>query len=204
MNFTAWLPLAGVCLLGAMSPGPSLAMIIRQTLGGSRQQGVCAAAAHGVGVGLFALAAVQGLALVLTAEPWLFRAITWAGAAFLCWLGWQSLRAGGDGPALADPAQARSSLWRSTREGLVVALSNPHLAVFFLALFSQFVVPGMSWAHKAGMVLLAGVLDMAWYSLVALLLSHPRVLTLLRCRMGWVNRATGVVLLLMSVRVLTL
>ena len=154
-------------------------------------------------MGLYALATVQGLALVLTAEPILFRALTWVGAAYLFWLGVQSLRAGASSVELADTA-GKAPIWHSAREGLIVSLSNPHLAVFFLALFSQFVGPGMSWGHKLIMVLTAGVLDMGWYTLVAFGLSHPAVLSVLRQRMGWVNRATGVVMLLLSVRVLTL
>jgi threonine/homoserine/homoserine lactone efflux protein len=98
----------------------------------------------------------------------------------------------------------RCRAWRSAREGLFVALSNPHLAVFFLALFSQFVVPGMHWIYKLEMVTTAGVLDMAWYVLVAILLSQPAVLKTLKLRMGWVNRVSGVVMLLLGVRVLTL
>jgi threonine/homoserine/homoserine lactone efflux protein len=203
MLLTAWLPLAGICLLGAMSPGPSLALIVRQTLGNGRAQGVTAALAHGLGVGLYALATIQGLALVLSAEPWLFHAVTWGGAAYLFWLGLQSLRAGNSSFELADQ-RPQVPLWHAAREGLMVSLSNPHLAVFFLALFSQFVVPGMHWGHKLIMVFTAGLLDMLWYTLVAFGLSHPAVLSGLRQRMGWVNRATGVVMLLLSVRVVLL
>lgn len=203
MHLTVWLALAGVCLLGAMSPGPSLALIVRQTLGNSRSHGIAASVAHGCGVALYALATVQGLALVLTAVPWLFHMVSWGGAAYLFWLGLQSLRAGSGPVALAEGAPARP-VWHSVREGLVVSLSNPHLMVFFLALFSQFVTPGMPWGSKLIMVLTAGLLDMAWYALVAVGLSHPLVLSLLRLRMGWVNRATGIIMLLLSVRVLTL
>lgn len=203
MSYTTWLALASICLLGAMSPGPSLALIVRHSLGGGRRHGVAAALTHGCGVGLYALATVQGLALVLTAEPWLFRAVTWCGAAYLFWLGIQSLRAPA-GSVVLEGARETRSVWRAAREGVVVAGSNPHLAVFFLALFSQFVHPGMSWLIKAEMVLTAALLDMGWYALVAFMLSHVAVLGVLRQRMGWVNRGCGVVMLLLGVRVLTL
>ena len=56
-------------MIGAMSPGPSLAVIIRNTLAGGRLQGVMAGIGHGIGVGFYALAAVTGLALLIIAEP---------------------------------------------------------------------------------------------------------------------------------------
>jgi threonine/homoserine/homoserine lactone efflux protein len=203
MQITTWLALAALCLLGAMTPGPSLALVLRQTLGNGRAHGVTTALAHGAGVGLYALATVQGLALVLSSEPWLFRLLTWGGAGYLFWLGLQSLRASCG--ALDLPAGARAEpLWRSARVGLIVALSNPHLAVFFLALFSQFVSPGMSLSCKLEMVLTAGLLDMGWYALVALALSHPALLPAMRRRMAAVQRLSGVAMLLLGLRVLTL
>jgi threonine/homoserine/homoserine lactone efflux protein len=203
MSLTTWLALLGICLLGAMSPGPSLALVVRHTLGNGRVHGVAAAFGHGCGVGLYALATVQGLALVLTAQPWLFHLVTWCGAAYLFWLGVKSLRAGGGSVELSAGARSLHAK-NAVREGLIVAASNPKLAVFFLALFSQFVSPGMIWLTKVQMVLTAALLDMGWYTLVACMLSHPPVLLALRRRMGWVNRTCGVLLLLLGVRVLTL
>ena len=53
MPFTLWLSLAAVCAMGAMSPGPSLAMVLRHTLGGGRAPGVIAGVSHALGVGFY-------------------------------------------------------------------------------------------------------------------------------------------------------
>ena len=66
MQFSAWLPLAAICLLGAMSPGPSLAMVIRHTLSGQRLGGLAAAWSHATGIAIYASITVMGLALLLT------------------------------------------------------------------------------------------------------------------------------------------
>ncbi|MFB9159698.1 LysE family translocator, partial [Chromobacterium violaceum] len=102
MTWTIWLQFAGVCMLGAMSPGPSLAMVLQQTARGGRGGGLAAAMGHALGVGLYALAAAQGLAMVMAAHPLLFKIISSLGAAYLVWLGVQGLR------AASRPARAAS------------------------------------------------------------------------------------------------
>ena len=74
-----------------MSPGPSLAVVLRHTLSGGRLNGCLAALAHGAGIGLYALLSISGLAVLITASPGLFRAFQWAGAAYLAWMGLRGL-----------------------------------------------------------------------------------------------------------------
>lgn len=205
MSWTTWLQLAGICLLGAMAPGPSLTMVLQQTVNGGRLQGMVATLAHSMGVGLYAFAAAQGLALVLTTQPWLFRLLSWAGAAYLFWLGWQSLRSAGSLPQAssdADSAPGARSLLGAARVGLLVSLSNPHLAVFFIALLSQFISPHMPWSSQLLLVATAVSLDVGWYGLLVLLISQPWVLQTLRSKARWIDRCGGVLLMLLGLRTL--
>ncbi len=66
MDLTTWLAVVTICTLGAMSPGPSLAVVLRHTIQHGRASGSVAALAHGLGIGLYALACISGLAFVLT------------------------------------------------------------------------------------------------------------------------------------------
>ncbi|MDR9440645.1 MAG: LysE family transporter [Halomonas sp.] len=199
MPFSLWLSLAAVCAMGAMSPGPSLALVLRHTLGGGRLPGVAAALAHALGVGFYALLTVWGLGALIVRFPLLFQAITWGGAAYLAWLGIKALRAGRAGAL--DAAAMATSRRQAAREGVLVALGNPKLILFFIALLSQFVTPEMSLAAKALVVLTAMVIDGGWYVLVAVGLSHSRVLPWLQARAHWLNRITGVLLLALALRV---
>ena len=199
MPLSLWFSLAAVCAMGAMSPGPSLALVLRHTLGGGRLPGVAAALAHALGVGFYALLTVWGLGALIVRFPLLFQAITWGGAAYLAWLGIKALRAGRAG-ALDAEAMATSRR-QAAREGMLVALGNPKLILFFIALLSQFVTPDMSLAAKAVVVLTAMIIDGGWYVLVAVGLSHSRVLPWLQARAHWLNRITGVLLLALALRV---
>ncbi|TDO02498.1 MULTISPECIES: LysE family translocator [Halomonas] len=199
MPLSLWLSLAAVCAMGAMSPGPSLALVLRHTLGGGRLPGVTAALAHALGVGFHALLTVWGLGALIVRFPLLFQAITWGGAAYLAWLGIKALRAGR--ASALDTVAASTSRRQAAREGVLVALSNPKLILFFIALLSQFVTPEMSLAAKTLVVLTAMVIDGGWYVLVAVGLSHSRVLPWLQARAHWLNRITGVLLLSLALRV---
>lgn len=199
MPLTHWLSLAAVCALGAMSPGPSLAMVLRHTLGGGRALGVIAGLSHALGVGFYALLTVWGLGTVIAHQPWLFTLITWGGAGYLAWLGIRAWRAGRGGTLEARAATTRHAL--AARDGVLVALANPKLILFFVALLSQFVNAEMGWTARLLIVATATLIDGAWYVLVAVVLSHSRVLPWLQARAHWINRMTGALLIALALRV---
>ncbi len=199
MSILEWLSLASVCLLGAMSPGPSLAVVVRHTLASGTPAGLKASLAHGIGVAVYAVAVVSGLGLLITTSPLLYQGLQWAGAAFLAYLGIQSLRS----PAqLATEEQAQGDSGNPVVHGFSVALFNPKIAVFFLALFSQFLDPQAGLGQRAGMVLLIGTTDASWYCLVAALMGNPRVLPRLQAARRTIDRVFGVILILLALRIL--
>ncbi len=201
MELTVWLSVATICVLGAMSPGPSLAVVVRNTVNGSAAQGVATAIGHGVGVGIYALLTAAGLAVVIARSPALYDVIRYAGAAFLVWLGVKALLRPASGALGAGAPAAPRTDARGAWEGFLIAFLNPKIAVFFLALFSQFVNPEAGWQEKAILAATAAGIDAAWYSLVALGLSRSNVFEWLRARATLLDRVTGVVLVAVAVRV---
>ncbi len=198
MNWLDWLSLASVCLLGAMSPGPSLAVVVRHTLSGGSSAGIQASLAHGAGVALYAAVVVSGLGLLITASPLLFQSLQWAGAGFLAYLGVQSLRSSAEGAASGHGEQGSGN---PLVHGFSIALFNPKIAVFFLALFSQFLDPAASLAERTGMAALMGSIDAAWYCLMACLVGHPRWLPRLQTARLTIDRVFGVILILLALRI---
>ena|SRR5690625_961056 len=128
MPLSLWMSLFAVCVMGAISPGPSLALVLRHTLGGGRVPGIVAALAHSLGVGFYALLTVLGLGALMARFPMLFQAVTWAGAAYLAWLGIKALRAGG--ATVLEAASAATTRRQAAREAILVALGNPKLILF--------------------------------------------------------------------------
>ncbi|MEC4725013.1 LysE family translocator [Shewanella sp. D64] len=201
MSFTAWLGLLAICCLGAMSPGPSLAMVVRHTLGGGRGKGIICAWAHSIGIGIYALVTLLGLAVVLKKAPMVFNGIAIIGALYLAWMGVQALRSkGGMSDKLA--AGESTSGFIAARDGIAISLFNPKIMLFFLALFSQFVMVADNLVGQSLIVLTPLVVDGLWYTLIALVLSHPSVLPKLRAKAALIDKLSGVVLILLAIRVL--
>ncbi|ART80602.1 LysE family translocator [Oceanisphaera avium] len=200
MEFSSWLALVAICVVGAISPGPSLAVVMRNTLAGGRAYGVRTAIGHGSGVGLYALLTALGLALVIANNPVVFNGIRYGGAAFLAWLGIKALLAK---PKAIEQSKTQQMVkHRGAFEGFMVAFLNPQLAIFFVALFSQFVNANTSWQQSLVMMVTAGGIDGAWYVLVALVLSRGPVLAWLNAKSLWLDRLSAVVLLALAFTVM--
>lgn len=201
MELTSWLALAAICVMGAISPGSSLALIIRNTVQGGQGHGVATALGHGLGVGIYALITALGLAILITQTPLLFDLIRYGGAAFLAWLGIKALLArpaGGEaGKEEGHPPRGRQGAF----EGFMVAFLNPQLAIFFIALFSQFVHADTGWREGGIMMLTAGGIDALWYVLVALVLSRGPVLAWLKAKSTVIDKVSGLVLLGLALKV---
>lgn len=201
MTLTEWAPLALVCLLGAMSPGPSLALVVRHAATKGAVAGVFCAVTHGAGIFLWASATVTGLGAVVVSQPTWFGAIRAVGALFLLYLGLSALlgrpNEAGAAENLAQPEYARVG-W----EGFLIALSNPKIAVFFVALFSQFIEPEASIFQQFFIAATAAVIDAAWYGLVAISISRAALMGQIRSRATLLNRCFGAILIGLSLTML--
>ena len=131
-----------------LSPGPDIAFILGQTVRGGRRSGF--AACLGIWTGAFAhvLMAAAGLSAILATSAVAFSVVKWAGAAYLIYLGLKALRSGG-GSFISDGVNTSPTFLPIFKQGVLVAILNPKVAVFFLAFLPQFVVVGAGpvWAQ---------------------------------------------------------
>lgn len=196
-----WLLLASVCALGAMAPGISLAVITRHTLHGGARAGALAGFTHALGIGIWATATVTGMAVLFHRYPSLEQGFSLAGALFLLWMAWKSWQAGQQPPPPANTDKTFNVLHGAARDGFLVAFLNPKVALFFLALFSQFLQADMAQAARIQMVLTSMFIDGGWYMLVAILLGRSRFLPWLREHHHWVEKGTAILLVVIAASV---
>ena len=192
MDF-AWeaiLAASAVFFLGAISPGPSLLMVIRNTIVGGRRRGVMCAVGHGIGFGLYAGVAIFGLIVLLEEAPGVFLGLQWIGIALLVWYGWL-MWAHGDEEAPEEMVEKEA---RGFLEGFSIAFFNPKIALFLVAVLAQVLESGMSLETKLVIGFIGMAIDMAWYVLVAVFLTGTPLLDWLRSNGSIVNRLTAVVL----------
>lgn len=194
MDFTALLGVSFVCAMGAMSPGPSLAVVLRNTISGGRTQGVMTGLGHGIGFGIYAMLAVTGLSAILIADESKFELLQWSGAIVLLWLSYNMLT--------YQPSDNKEEHENSGRrgfvEGFMIAFLNPKILVFLVAVFSQFLDPQMTDMDRFLMALIAGLIDTVWYVLVAVFLSGTVIIDKLRANSTLIDRMIGSVLLVLA------
>jgi threonine/homoserine/homoserine lactone efflux protein len=186
MTLISWLTLVGVCAVGAMSPGPSLAVILQNRVQRGLNDALAASWAHAAGIFFWALAASSGLGMVFRHIPALKSTLTLAGAAFLIYLAIRSWRVPGKDDG--DQVTRLPAAWLT---GLSISLLNPKVFIFFTALFSQLIPEEAGLFTLALMAAVAGLVDGIWYSTVSLLLGYVRLEKSL-CRHGMLlNRAAA-------------
>jgi threonine/homoserine/homoserine lactone efflux protein len=127
-------------VLLALTPGPNMLYLLSRTLVQGRRAGLVSWGGTSVGLSFHMLAAALGLSAVLVTVPIAYDAIRLAGAAYLLWLAWMTIRgaAGGAFAPAALPAVPDRVLFR---QGLASSVLNPKVALFYLALFPQFIDP---------------------------------------------------------------
>ncbi|MDO6720104.1 LysE family translocator [Psychrosphaera sp. 1_MG-2023] len=162
MTFIEWLPLAFVCLLGAATPGPSLAIILNQTFSQGANAGRLASISHAIAVGIYAVGAILGLSSLFQAVPMLANILITLGALYLIYLGVMLIRSTNK----PEPVINNHSVMANdgVKQAFIIAFLNPKLAVFFFALFSQF-IPTSGTSITTATILVGTVLfiDMLWY-----------------------------------------
>ena len=194
MELTTWLSIGAICLTGAMSPGPSLAVVVKNTISGGRAQGMLTGLGHGLGVGIYAFCAVIGVAAVLETWSGASRAIEMLGGGYLLWMGLMVLKASDQHTDEQHPVSTQVGF----REGFAIAFLNPKIAVFFLALLGPFVPVDASTLSRAGVAGLAMFIDAFWYIFVALALATTGAADWLRRHGLWVDRVLGVLLIVVG------
>lgn len=119
-----------------MSPGPDTMLILRYTLTSGHRVGLATVAGVQFGLLVHTAAAALGLSLLIASSPPLFRGVAIAGAAYLGWLGLQSLRAAT--PAIGDAGRPIGA-GTAARDAMITNILNPKVIMLFLALMPQFV-----------------------------------------------------------------
>jgi threonine/homoserine/homoserine lactone efflux protein len=172
----------GISVLVIATPGPDTAVTIRNTLLGGRAGGIATAIGVATGQAIWALATSAGIVALLVASEPLFLAVKYAGAAYLMWLGVQSLRAAfrpTNHVAAQMPAARPLAPRAAFGQGVVSDLGNPKMAAFFTSLLPQFAPPGdTSFAGLAALGLLFSLMTLLW--LVGYVLAIARVGNVLR------------------------
>ena len=195
MDIEAWLALATAHVLGAVSPGPSLAVVLRNTLSGGARQGIMTGVGHGIGFGLYALIVATSLAAALTISGAVDDALRWGGTAILIYLGFKFIRHSLSGPYEFSAADGHGdSSHTGFVQGFLVAILNPKILAWMLAIYAPFIHADLAARTIAAMVLMGALIDGLWYVAVAAVLSSSGWITKLRAVAHRIDAAMGILM----------
>lgn len=190
-----------VQLLAVMSPGPSFLITARTAVARSRSDGIKVALGLGAGAGLWAIATLFGLNLLFQRVPVLYQVMQVAGGVFLLWIAYKIVRHAAV-PIRLDAVDGEGRLDHPFIKGFLTQISNPKVVVFFGSVFIAMLPRDIPLWMMLTLVLIVSFNDFWWYSAVALFFGSGPVRTFYLRAKKWIDRATGLFLGSLGLRLL--
>ena len=193
-----WVQFATICIVGAMSPGPSMALIIRNSIKYGRVSGILSSVGHAIGIGIYAGVSVVGLQIILINNIFLFNTIQFCGSVFLLVLGILFLRDAGQKLSIKDEQKSVNSFI----QGFAISILNPKILIWFAAIFSQFIEISSTNFVKLTMVLIASSIDGLWYIILTIIVTGFGLKQFLENNTKIIQNISGFVLIFISIIIL--
>ena len=193
-----WVQFATICIVGAMSPGPSMALIIRNSIKYGRASGILCSIGHAIGIGIYAGISVAGLQIILINNIFLFNTIQFCGSVFLLVLGILFLRDTGQKLSIQDKQKSVNSFM----QGFAISILNPKILIWFAAIFSQFIEISSTNFIKLTMVLIASSIDGLWYIILTIIVTGFGLKQFLENNTKIIQNISGTVLIFISIIIL--
>ena len=193
-----WIQFAAICIVGAMSPGPSLALIIRNSIKYGRVSGLLSSIGHAIGIGIYAAISVVGLQLILINNIFVFNTIQFCGSVFLLILGILFLKNSEEKLSIDDEQNKLNSF----AQGFAISILNPKILIWFAAIFSQFIDVSSTSLTKFIMVFIASSIDGVWYVIVTITVTGFGLKHFLESNTKTIQNISGITLIFISLIIL--
>ena len=193
-----------VHLLAAASPGPDFALVTRQSLQSGRKAGILASLGIAMGLAIHIIYSAAGLAAVIAHSSEWMTIIKLAGGSFLVLLGIKGLRSGPGSSWQPDgtPRPLTTSPRRIVATGFLCNALNPKAPIYFLSLFTVVLSPDLPLMTLTIYGAWIMLLQMFWFTLVAVFFTHAPIRDRIRKAGHWIDRVFGAAMLYLGIRVL--
>ena len=177
-----------VCLLGAMSPGPSMAVVIHNAIFKGRYNGILTSIGHGLGIAIYATFAVLGLGLIIETNIIIFNSLKILSIVFLIFIGMKSIL---NKEKLNLEKKDVKEKTISFLQGFSISILNPKILVWFIAIYSQFMSVNNGLIFNIYLVLIAGIVDAFWYIFLTLAVTTASALTFFQTKILLIKKIQG-------------
>ena len=177
-----------VCLLGAMSPGPSMAVVINNAIFKGRYNGILTSIGHGIGIAIYATFAVLGLGLIIETNLFIFNGLKILSIIFLIFIGIKSIL---NKEKLSLEKKDIKENTISFLQGFSISIFNPKILVWFIAIYSQFMSTDNELIFNIYLVSIAGIVDACWYIILTLAVTSTSALGFFQTKLILIQRVQG-------------
>ena len=196
MTLILFLQIAFVCLLGAMSPGPSMMVVINNGIFKNKFNGILTAFGHGFGIGIYALFAVIGIGIVIETNIIVFNTLKTLSVIFLFYLGIQNILKRSQIKLKKNNIKFGV---QSFIQGFSISILNPKILIWFIAIYSQFMSLKNDIYFNLSLVLIASIVDALWYLLLVNIVTSKGILELLKNKSYLIQRIVGCLFIVISI-----
>ena len=203
MTLTAFLAVAFLHLMVAISPGPAVLMSARTGVIEGLRTGFFLACGIGIGGVVWAMAALFGLNLVFQAAPALLYALKIVGGLYLIYMAWGMWKSADQPLDMSETTRPPRTAWSAFRLGLITQLANPKPAVLFSAIFVGTVPPHTpAWVYAA-LLTVVFLNETIWNTVVARIFSFDRSKAAYISLKSIIDRSFGGLLALLGLKIAT-
>ncbi|WP_445375721.1 LysE family transporter [Photorhabdus tasmaniensis] len=191
-----------ISTLGMLSPGPDFFLVVKNAIRYQRPAAMMTVMGLIAAIACHMVYCVAGLAILITATPWLFNLMKYAGAAYLIWIGINSLLSrGGNTVTLDDQTRQIVTFKKAFMQGFLCNLLNPKATLFFLAIFTQVLNVNSGVDEKLWYAFIIWSLSAIYWPLLVILIQSAPVRRGLVKSQKIIDKLLGVVLIGLGVKV---
>ena len=195
MTLTTFFQVFTICLLGAISPGPSTAVVISNAIFKGRYNGILTSLGHGAGIAIYATFAVLSLGFIIKTNFIIFQSLKILSIIFLIFIG-VNLILNKEKINLAKENTKEKVF--SFFQGLSISILNPKIFIWFIAFFSQFMSDNNNYLYNFILISTAGIVDACWYILLTILTTSSILRLFFEKKSVQIRKIIGVVYLIIS------
>lgn len=224
MDLSLLLTLGVIHTVALISPGPDFAIMVKIATQQRRHTALAAAAGISVAILAHTILSLTGVSLVIKSSHILYLVVQIAGASYLAWMGFSALRSGmamWRKPLASVDDETNDNVQETSADsvskirvipmpqrqgfltGLYTNLLNPKALVFFLTLFSALITPDVTASTKLASAVLLFVLSLAWFGLLAVMLSKAQVQLKLQRLTPIIDVVIGVIFMSVAAAIVT-
>ena len=196
MSLVTFIQIFFACLIGAMSPGPSMVVVINNAIFKSRYHGILTSIGHGIGISIYAIFAVIGIGLIIKTNIIIFNSIKIISVIFLIYMGIKTIL---NNTKISFDQEKLTGGATSFFQGLSISILNPKIFIWFIAIYSQFMSEDNETIFNISLIIIAGVVDTLWYISLTILATTSKSLKLIKSKSDLLSKVIGYLFLILGI-----